>query len=51
MSTQVIFLEVHGMQTHHSLNSHTGYLGAKVKLFNLQIRKKENYWFYRGQSL
>lgn len=40
MSIQVIFLEVHGMQTYHSLNSQTGYPGAKVKLSNLQIWKR-----------
>lgn len=51
MSSQVIFLEVHGMQIHHSLNSQTGYLGAKVKLFDLHMTKKKNYSFYQGLSL
>jgi len=30
LKRRVIFSEVHGMQIHHSLNSQTGYLGAKV---------------------
>lgn len=51
MSIEVTFQEAHSMQIHRWLNSLTGYIGAKVKLLHLQIRKKNNYLFYRGQSL